>query len=107
MDSRNPTAEEAIRLKQLHAAHGRWPTLGLLVILPLLTLQFVFDSTWVKVALALLGLMLFIWWALSFTLLSKCPRCRARMTLPRGSCTVCGLRLEAQDTEAGTAPCSR
>lgn len=100
MDSRMPSEEELLRLRKLHATHERWRVLGLLLVLPILIAQPAIRSTTLSVALVVLVLAVFIYQSLAISVLSRCPRCRSGMTLPRGSCTSCGLRLDLPEAAA-------
>lgn len=94
MDYRQPSEVEMLKLQKLHATHKRWPVLGPAVILPILAVQFFSRNASLSVALVALALVIFVYHGLAISVFSKCPRCSSRVTLPRGNCTSCGMRLE-------------
>lgn len=97
MDSRNPSDIEILKLKRLHARHKMWPILGPLVFIPILIVHSLIDNIALSISLTVFGLAFFVYHGLAISILSKCPRCSSRMTLPKGSCTSCGLRLDVPD----------
>jgi len=99
MDTRNPTEKEFSELKRLHASYKAWTLIGPTVLLSLLIAQLVVSGVILKIILVALGLVIFAYWSMSFAVLRKCPRCSSRKTLPKGSCTSCGLRLEIADPD--------
>lgn len=102
MDSRIPSEEELLGLRKLHATHKRWPVLGPLLVVPILIAQVAIRNTTLSLVLLTLILPIFLYHGLAISVLSRCPRCRSGMTLPRGNCTSCGLRLDLPDA-ASTA----
>lgn len=94
MDPRTPNEMEMLKLEKLHASYRSWPLWGLSICTSLLVIQFLVPGVFLKIGLTVMGLAVFVYWSLSFAVLKKCPRCESRMTLPKGNCTTCGLKLE-------------
>ena len=94
-DTRVPTQTELQQLQRMDKAYRLWPR-KFISLLPLYFLSIVVfkDSPLLLAGIVLILIAVFVWGALHYILLRRCPRCAAWGTIPKGSCGQCGLYLD-------------